>query len=665
MKMKISLPDATGALSDYVLQGTPIEPVRLSADPVRVVFSAAHVVADPFAPGDPSGPATLDWDATMAFRRHLAGLGLGIAEAMDTAQRGMGLDWPGALELITRTRAELPDALVFNGCGTDQLDPADARDPDDVRRAYLEQVEAIQTLGGRLIIMASRALARVARTPEDYLAVYRDVLSAADQPVILHWLGEMFDPQLRGYWGSDNFDATLETALQVIEDSPGKVDGIKISLLDKEKEIVMRRRLPEGVRMYTGDDFNYPELIAGDDLGYSDALLGVFDPLAVAVGKAVSRLQAGDAQGFRATLDPTVPLARLIFRAPTQYYKTGVVFLAWLNGHQEHFVMLGGAQAMRPLPYFCDCFRMADQCGLLADPELAIARMRGFWGFTVLRDFSNDLKALALNTATIGHNLDGFGAGWPVERVVDACAERGIGGIVFWRREIGNRAVEIGERVRATGLKVAGLCRTPYLTGAEAPATLDEARASVDMAAALGTDVLTIVTGGTEPGTKGVLESQKVLAERVAALADYAAPLGVNLALEPLNPMFGGNRTCLFTVAEALSVCEAAGATNVGVAVDVYHVWWDTGLGEALKAGGKGRVLGYHLCDWLHDTSDMLLDRGMMGDGVADLKAIRQCVENAGFNGICEVEVFSAHTWWLKDPGEVLDTMIERFRTVC
>ena len=380
-EMKIALPDTSGQLTDYHLKGVPIAAEPLGSDPERVVFSAAHVVADPFSNSDPSGPAALDWDATMAFRRHLAGLGLGIAEAMDTAQRGMGLDWPVALELIRRTRAELPDALVFNGCGTDQLDPKDARDLSDVRRAYLEQVEAIQKLGGRLVLMASRALAKVAKTPDDYLSVYRDVIAACDEPVILHWLGDAFDPALSGYWGSPGFETAMETALAVIEENAAKVDGIKVSLLDKDKEIRMRRCLPDGVVMYTGDDFNYPELIAGDEHGFSHALLGIFDPLAVAVGKAIGQLGDGDVAGFRATLDPTVPLAREIFRAPTQYYKTGVVFLAWLNGHQDHFVMLGGAQSMRPLPHFVDCFRMADQTGLLADPDLAIVRMKRLLGF--------------------------------------------------------------------------------------------------------------------------------------------------------------------------------------------------------------------------------------------------------------------------------------------
>lgn len=373
--MKIALPDAAGRMADYTLIGKPVEGAVLGANPARVVYSAAHVVADPFTGNDPSGRATIDWERTMAFRRYLAGMGLGIAEAMDTAQRGMGLDWPGALELIARTKAELPDALVANGCGTDHLGPG-PHSLDTVRRAYLEQVEAIQKVGGRIILMASRALVGAAKGPEDYLRVYAEVLAACDHPVILHWLGEMFDPALAGYWGASTFEQGLETALAVIAENTAKVDGIKISLLDKDKEIVMRRRLPPGVRMYTGDDFNYPELIEGDAQGYSHALLGIFDPLGPAAARAVSLLGQGDAAGFRAVLDPTVPLARLIFRAPTQYYKTGVVFLAWLNGFQDHFIMLNGAQAMRPLPYFTEAFRLADQCGLLRDPEMAVARMK-------------------------------------------------------------------------------------------------------------------------------------------------------------------------------------------------------------------------------------------------------------------------------------------------
>ena len=374
--MLINLPDETGKLTPYRCAAQPLTEAPLSPSAPRAVLAAAHVVADPFAANEPSRQATVDWPGTLAFRRHLHGLGLGIAEAMDTAQRGMGLDWAGALELIRQTRSELPDALVFNGCGTDHLDPADAASLADVIDAYKQQIDAIQAAGGRLVIMASRALAWVAQTPDDYIQVYDAVLAACDAPVILHWLGEMFDPALAGYWGGDDFTLTMETALTVITNNTNKVDGIKMSLLDKDKEVMLRRRLPAGVKMYSGDDFNYPELIAGDAAGYSDALLGVFDPIAVAAAGAINHLASNQLDEYYQIFNPTVPLARLIFRAPTQYYKTGVVFLAWLNGFQDHFVMLGGAQSMRPLPYFADCFKLADQAGVLRDPEMAADRMR-------------------------------------------------------------------------------------------------------------------------------------------------------------------------------------------------------------------------------------------------------------------------------------------------
>ena len=379
--ISISLPDAHRKLETYRLIGEPLpvpsKPRRFN----RVAFSAAHVVADPLSALEPSVGPAIDWKATIAYRRYLLGLGLGIAEAMDTAQRGMGLDWNGALELIRRTLEEtrdIPNALIYSGCGTDQLNPADARSVDDVLRAYDSQLSSIQKLGGRIILMASRALVRVAGGPEDYARVYQTVLRQCDHPVILHWLGEMFDPALDGYWGARSFDQALDTCLRVIRDNAAKVDGIKISLLDKDKEIRMRRLLPSAVKMYTGDDFNYPELIAGDSQGYSHALLGIFDAIAPAASAALGALTDGDQQRFLSLLEPTVPLSRLIFRAPTQFYKTGVVFLAYLNGHQDHFVMVGGAQAMRPLPYFIDLFRLADQASLLRDPAVAAARMRAF-----------------------------------------------------------------------------------------------------------------------------------------------------------------------------------------------------------------------------------------------------------------------------------------------
>ena len=304
---------------------------------------------------------------------------------MDTAQRGMGLDWPTSLELIRRTldaARDVPGALVASGCGTDHLAPDAVTSVDGVIRAYEEQMAAIERLGGRLIVMASRALARVARGPDDYARVYSRALSQARQPVILHWLGEMFDPALAGYWGGADVDAAMETALGVIASHASKVDGIKISLLDKHKEIAMRRRLPPGVRMYTGDDFDYAELIAGDGVGdepthrHSDALLGIFDAIAPAASAALAALAAGDSQRFHDLLAPTVPLSRHIFRAPTRFYKTGVVLMAWLNGHQNHFVMVGGQQSARSLLHFAEAFRLADQAGLLEQPELAVRRMK-------------------------------------------------------------------------------------------------------------------------------------------------------------------------------------------------------------------------------------------------------------------------------------------------
>ncbi|TIX90739.1 dihydrodipicolinate synthase family protein [Rhizobium sp. P44RR-XXIV] len=376
--MRIAIPNETGRTETYELVARPLPAGDYSRAFNRRVFSAAHVVVDPFTQSNPGSDAPIDWDATMAFRHHLHSLGLGIAEAMDTAQRGMGLDWKGALELIRRTKSELPDALVYSGTGTDHLDPKDVRSLDDVDRAYANQIEAVQAAGSDVILMASRALAASAKGSQDYVRVYRKALALCDRPVILHWLGDMFDPALAGYWGGANFDEAMETCLEIIGENAAKVDGIKISLLDKDKEIRMRRLLPPGVKMYTGDDFNYPELISGDDVGFSDALLGIFDPLASAAAFAMSQLASGDKQGFHQTLDPTVPLARTIFRSPTQFYKTGVVFLAWLNGFQQHFIMLNGNQAMRPLPYFSEVFKLADQCGVLRDPDLAIHRFKQF-----------------------------------------------------------------------------------------------------------------------------------------------------------------------------------------------------------------------------------------------------------------------------------------------
>ena len=371
--MKIRLPLAEGKPEFYHLVGEPIAIRKPKVPFNRVAFAAAHVVADPLS----SVPA-LDWDKTLAFRRYLLDQGFGIAEAMDTSQRGMGLDWANALELISRSLKSAGPAAsrIYSGCGTDHLLPSDARSIDDVVKAYLEQLHAVQKLGGRVILMASRALVRVAKSPDDYLNVYARVLKEADHPVILHWLGEMFDPALEGYWGGSDFNLTMKTCLAVINNNVAKVDGIKISLLDADKEIQFRRALPSSVKMYTGDDFNYPELIAGDEQGFSHALLGIFAAIAPAAALALSALARGNTKKFHSILAPTVPLSRLIFQAPTHYYKTGIVFLAWLNGHQEHFIMVAGAQSARRLLYFTEVFKLADQAGLLRDPDLAVKRMK-------------------------------------------------------------------------------------------------------------------------------------------------------------------------------------------------------------------------------------------------------------------------------------------------
>ncbi|MGW7065947.1 dihydrodipicolinate synthase family protein [Streptomyces sp. NPDC054855] len=375
--MTLLLPRPDGTTYAYEPNRTPL-PATAATSPLtsRTVFSAAHVVGDPRADVSPDSPAAVDWDATLAFRHHLWAQGLGVAEAMDTAQRGMGLDWKGAAELITRSAAEAKSVggAIACGAGTDQLaGPADLL---TVRAAYEEQLTLVESSGAQVILMASRALAAAATSPDDYLETYGHLLRQASEPVILHWLGPMFDPALTGYWGSEDLDAATDTFLEVITAHPDKVDGIKISLLDPGREIALRRRLPDGVRCYTGDDFNYPELIAGDEQGFSHALLGIFDPLGPLAARAVRLLDTGDTKGFRACLDPTVELSRHLFQTPTRFYKTGVVFLAWLAGHQSHFTMVGGLQSARSLPHLTRAYELADGLGLFPDPALAEARMK-------------------------------------------------------------------------------------------------------------------------------------------------------------------------------------------------------------------------------------------------------------------------------------------------
>ena len=382
MTKNLRLPTVGGVLADFTITNAPLSAPEKPAGGHqfnRVVYAAAHIVVDPFADNDPWLDRNIDWDRTIAFREYLWDLGLGVAEAMDTAQRGMGLDWTGAKELIAQAQSAArnrPDALIAYGAGTDHLAPGPDVTIDDVIRAYEEQISYVEGQGGRIILMASRALAAAAKSPDDYIRVYDRILGQVKEPVMIHWLGSMFDPALSGYWGSSDDMQAMETAVAIINQNAAKVDGVKISLLSAEKEIAMRRRLDPSVKMYTGDDFNYAELIAGDEQGYSHALLGIFDAIAPAASAALAKLAQNDLDAFHQILAPTVPLSRHIFKAPTRFYKTGVVFLAYLNGFQDHFQMLGGQQSTRSILHLSELFRLAEAARVLKDPDLAVRRMK-------------------------------------------------------------------------------------------------------------------------------------------------------------------------------------------------------------------------------------------------------------------------------------------------
>lgn len=379
--MQIRLPQADGSVKTYFLKARPIGPSGPPPAFNRTVFAAAHVVIDPLATVDPwDASPSVDWDGTLAFREHLYKLGFKVAEAMDTAQRGMGLDWPVARELIRRSvrHARAVGGDLACGVGTDQLAAGPGVTLADVEAAYREQLGVVEAEGGRAILMASRALAACARGADDYLALYGRLLRDVSQPVVLHWLGEMFDPAVRGYWGTTDIARALDTVVRLIDMNADKIEGVKVSLLDAKWELDLRRRLPPGIKTYTGDDFHYADLIAGDAGGYSHGLLGIFDPIAPVAAVALGELAAGRLERYRELLDPTVALSRQIFRAPTRHYKAGIVFLAWLNGHQDHFSMAGGLQSARGAAHFAQVFELADACGVLSDPELATLRMKRY-----------------------------------------------------------------------------------------------------------------------------------------------------------------------------------------------------------------------------------------------------------------------------------------------
>jgi len=376
---RLLLPAPDGSVASYSPGTAPDLPGPDGRPPrTRVCFAAAHVVADPAAPGDPVTEPAVDWDATLAYRRHLWSYGLGVADAMDTAQRGGALGWPLASELIRRSAAEARAVGGRLACGatTDQLDPGAAGSLEEIRDAYVEQCELIEAEGAGVALMASRHLAAAAAGPGDYRTVYDAVLERVQAPVILHWLGAVFDPALAGYWGADDPAAALDSVVSLIADHSERIDGIKVSLLDGRIEVALRERLPEGVRLYTGDDFNFPELIRGDERGSSDALLGMFDPIAPVARAALGALDDGDLERYERLLAPTVPLARRMFAAPTGHYKVGVVLVAYLNGHQSHFRMLGGMEGARSIAHLAEVFRLAAAAGVLADPERAVHRFR-------------------------------------------------------------------------------------------------------------------------------------------------------------------------------------------------------------------------------------------------------------------------------------------------
>jgi hypothetical protein len=375
------LPTYSGTLENYRLTGEPLVPRAPEVPLTRTAFAAAHVISDPLAERNPwdTRPA-VDWDATLAFRQGLWDQGLGLAEAMDTAQRGMGVDWETALELIQRTmqaaHAHPLKPRVACGAGTDHKTAAQLSDADAIIAAYSDQMEAIEAVGGQIILMASRALPAIGADAETYGRVYDTLISQAARPVILHWLGEMFDPGLSGYWGATDTEVATGNVLDLIERNAAKIDGIKISLLDQAHEEAFRARLPDGVRLYTGDDFNYAPLIEGDGTHHSHALLGIFAAIAPAASQALEALAKGDSDTYHALLAPTVPLSREIFKSPTRFYKAGIAFLSWLNGTQDHFVMPAGFQSSREITHYAEVFRLADTARLLARPDLAEARMR-------------------------------------------------------------------------------------------------------------------------------------------------------------------------------------------------------------------------------------------------------------------------------------------------
>lgn len=662
--MRILLPRPGGTVEKYRLSTR--DPLQAQPGPPaksRVGFAAVHVVIDPLADGDPARSPVIDFEATLAYRRYIWSLGLHVAEAMDTAQRGMGLSWPMAQSLILRSCAEAQNCggVIACGANTDQLTPDTNPSLEDVIRAYEEQCAFVEAAGGQVILMASRALARCAKGPDDYRRVYNRLLSQLQRPAILHWLGEAFDPSLRGYWGGKTVEECMAVCLDVIRENQRSVDGVKISLLDDAREVEMRRLLPPGVRMYTGDDFHYPDLIAGDEAGYSDALLGIFDAIAPAAALAFRALDAGDKAAFHGYLEPTLALSRTLFESPTFHYKTGIVFLAFLNGHQNHFRMLGGQESARSAVHLASLFMLADQAGLLRNPDLAVSRMQNVLSLTGIEQWPAPVAGgsrirppepgrLSLNQMTTDRSS--------LRESVDACVRHGISFLGVWRHKLDGDAKSASRLIRDAGLKVSSLCRGgmfPAATAAERRKRIEDNFRAVDEAAELGTNVLVLVNGPAP--CRDIQAARTMVVDGIAEVAAYARGRGVKLGIEPLHPMFAADRSVIVTLEQANEIAELFDPAEVGVVIDVYHVWWDPKVYRQI-ARSRGRIVGFHISDWIVPTPSLLAGRGMMGAGVIEIGKLRAAVESAGYDGPVEVEIFNEEIW-----GMPLDDALSLVKT--
>src|SRR6266849_7399300 len=571
--------------------GAPSPFPAVAAGPFnRRAFAAVHVVADPLSDKDPWVEPAIDWAATIAYRQHLWRLGFAVAEAMDTAQRGMGLDWPTSLELIGRSvaaAAAVPGAIVFGGAGTDHLPPGPHVGIDDVIGAYEEQCAAIEKLGGRIVLMASRALAAAARTPDDYAKVYARVLSQLRQPVIIHWLGDMFDPALAGYWGHEDLKSAMDVCLAVLADNAEKIDGVKISLLSGEHEIAMRRRLPRGKRMYTGDDFHFAELIATSTAiptpcsASSTPARPRRPPGLRAAPRSDRAVVAAHFRGADAVLPDRRGVHGVAQRTPGPFR----------DGRRpaqraSHPALVRIVPARRP-------GGAAARSGSRRPPHAHAAgdqRHRSVMG--------PDPSLLSLNTATVR-------AQGKLDAIIAGCERHGIRGIAPWRDQIAELGLrETQRRIRDAGLTVTGLCRGGFFTARGRPglaAAIEENRRAVEEAAELSAQCLVLVVGGLPDGSRDIADARALVEEGIAAILQDARDAAVPLAIEPLRPMYAADRACINTLAQANALCERLGE-GVGIAVDVYHVWWDPGLARSIAATPARRLLGFHICDWLSPT---------------------------------------------------------------